>query len=250
MLCFRTYGEVTKPALIFLHGFLGCKEDFHEIAFALQNEYFCVCIDLPGHGESPWQDDPIDAIHTTLMSLPLINPAAVGYSLGGRLLFHLQTLRKEKFSCCFFLASHPGLDSEEKRGERRKNEEGWVHILKTCEINEFLQKWYDQPLFSSLKNNEPLFSQMITKRKEQNMSYLLKMYEMFRLSKQQHFTIFYSPSFFFYGEHDSAYRNLYLNKNWNVVIEKISQSGHAMHIENPEECTHRIRTCLQQIAPH
>lgn len=250
MLCFRTYGEVAKPALIFLHGFLGCKEDFHEIASALKNQYFCVCIDLPGHGQSPWQDDPIGAIHTTIMSLSLINPAAIGYSLGGRLLLELQALRKEKFSSCFFLAAHPGLDSFEEREERRKKEEGLIHILKTSDIDEFLEKWYDQPLFSSLKNNASLFSKILTKRKEQNMSHLLKMYEMFRLSYQKQFTSFCEPTFFFYGEHDNAFRNLYLNKNWNVVVEKISQSGHAMHIENPKECTHRIRTCLQQTAPH
>lgn len=250
MLAFRTYGEVTNPALVFLHGFLGCKEDWNEIAKHLESKYFCVCIDLPGHGESVWHHDPIDALKNTLESFPLKEPSALGYSLGGRILLEWQNRMPEQFSSCFFLSSHPGLTSELTRQERRKKEEQWIHLLQTTEIAAFLEKWYEQPLFTSLKNNKELFSTMILKRKEQNISSLLKVYETFRLSNQTHFDTFSSPSFFFYGEYDTAYRDLYLNKNWNAVIEKISQSGHAMHIENPEECAQRIQRCLQLKCPH
>lgn len=245
MLAYRTYGAVSRSPLVFLHGLLGCKEDWDSVAKELEDTFYLICIDLPGHGSSPWHDNAIDALFHTLDTLSIKQAIGIGYSLGGRIFLEMQNQKTDFFTTLFFLSAHPGLENLKEREERKLKEEEWIKILQTTAIDSYLELWYAQPLFASLKNNTKLFEETLKKRKHQDMSSLLKIYKAFRLSEQKSFNHFSVRSIFFYGEYDSAYRDLYLNKNWYVEIEKISQSGHAIHIENPKECAQRIRTCLQ-----
>ena len=45
-------GCKSKPTLVFLHGFLGSSTDWNETVSLLQDDFYCVTIDLPGHGDS------------------------------------------------------------------------------------------------------------------------------------------------------------------------------------------------------
>lgn len=245
MLAVRTYGPLNQTPIVFLHGILGCKEDWDCIAQRLEDTFYSICIDLPGHGSSSWQEDPVASLFQTLDSLDISSAIGVGYSLGGRILLEMQKQRPDFFTTLFFLGAHPGLGSAKEKEERKTKEEKWIKLLETEPIDSFLELWYAQPLFASLKSNTELFGETLKKRKRQDMRALLQMYKAFRLSNQEHFEHFPVRSIFFYGEYDSTYRDLYVNKNWHVEIEKISQSGHAIPIENPIECAHRIKSCLQ-----
>jgi 2-succinyl-6-hydroxy-2,4-cyclohexadiene-1-carboxylate synthase len=239
-----TYGKITAPPLVFLHGFLGCKEDFEPIAEELSENYYCICIDIPGHGDSPWTGDPIEAIRKTLLSISSQKIAAVGYSLGGRILLQLQKQDPEFFSRTCILSAHTGVDDPSERSLRREKEEKWIDLLKTASTEEFLEQWYKQPLFTSLKNNKALFSKTIEKRKHQDIKCLLQAYEKFRLSEMELITTFSKETFFFYGQYDTAYKDLYLKKIQPTNLEEISESGHAVHSENPLECARKIKQAL------
>ena len=45
-------GKRSKPAVMFLHGFMGDSRDWSEIIDRLKEDVFCITIDLPGHGQS------------------------------------------------------------------------------------------------------------------------------------------------------------------------------------------------------
>jgi 2-succinyl-6-hydroxy-2,4-cyclohexadiene-1-carboxylate synthase len=240
----RTYGKITSPPLLFLHGLLGCKEDFEPIAQKLSENYYCISIDIPGHGDSPWTDDPLEAMQETLLSIPLKKIAAVGYSLGGRLLLQLQKKSPELFSSLCIFSSHTGVDDPSERFLRREKEQEWIDLLKTTNIEQFLEHWYNQPLFTSLKNNKALFTKTIEKRKNQNIICVLQAYEKFRLSEMNPITSFSKETFFFYGQYDTVYRDLYLKKIKPTNLEEISESGHAVHLENPLECARKIKQAL------
>jgi len=240
----RTYGNITAHPIVFLHGFLGCKEDFEAIAQKLSENFYCICIDIPGHGDSPWTDDPLEAIQETLLSIPLKKIAAVGYSLGGRFLLQLQKKSPELFSSLCILSSHIGVDEPSEKFLRRKKEQQWIDLLKTASIEVFLEQWYNQPLFTSLKNNKALFIKTIEKRKHQDIKWLLQAYEKFRLSEMEPITTFCPHTFFFYGQYDTAYKDLYLKKIQTTNLEEIPESGHAVHLENPLECARKIKQAL------
>ena len=121
-----------------------------------------------------------------------------------------------------------------------------MKILEDEPFEDFLTKWYKQPIFSSLQKNNKLLTTLIEKRKHQNKEGLILAMKEFALSKQNLFTGLECQSCFLYGEMDQAYKELYLKQNWNVTVEKISQSGHAVHIENPYECASKIKQWLTQ----
>lgn len=85
MLSCTITGSLEKPPLLFLHGFLGSKEDWREVAVHLQETHCCYAIDLPGHGESQQQSHILESLFTTYLSLKLPPCPLIGYSLGGRL---------------------------------------------------------------------------------------------------------------------------------------------------------------------
>ncbi|MCX6991391.1 MAG: alpha/beta fold hydrolase [Chlamydiae bacterium] len=244
LLSTRTYGNITNPPLLFLHGFLGCKEDFEPLAQKLSENYYCICIDIPGHGDSPWTEDPLQAIRKTLLSISSQKIAAVGYSLGGRILLQLQEKSPELFSCVCIFSSHMGVDTPSERFLRREKEQQWIYLLKTATIEQFLEQWYNQPLFNSLRNKKELFTKTIEKRKHQDTKSLLRIYEKFRLSEMEPITAFSKDTFFFYGQYDTAYKDLYLKKIQPTNLEEISESGHAVHLENPLECARKIKQAL------
>ena len=47
---FKTYGDKHKKPILFLHGFLGSQYDFVDIIEGFKTTYFCISVDLPGHG--------------------------------------------------------------------------------------------------------------------------------------------------------------------------------------------------------
>ena len=77
-----------KNTLVFLHGFLGTKEDWNEIISYLEPKYNCFALDLPGHGSTPycedWEEDIFEEIADFSTPIHLI-----GYSMGGRVAMRL-----------------------------------------------------------------------------------------------------------------------------------------------------------------
>ena len=77
MLNYCVYGDITHPTLIFLHGFLGMKEDWIPLMKQLKDSFFCA-FDLDP------QFELMDTVQAMLEHFPLNNPTLIGYSMGGR----------------------------------------------------------------------------------------------------------------------------------------------------------------------
>ena len=45
-------GDKSNPPVVCLHGFLGSGEDWISVMDSLAEEFYCVAVDLPGHGDS------------------------------------------------------------------------------------------------------------------------------------------------------------------------------------------------------
>ncbi|MCX6987436.1 MAG: alpha/beta fold hydrolase [Chlamydiae bacterium] len=241
MLPFNTYGSHTNPPLIFLHGLLGFKEDWNEVISRLEDAFYCIAIDLPGHGQALSQIDPLSAIKHTIDQLGIDHPSAVGYSLGGRILMKLQKQYPFYFDHLTFLSAHPGLMVQSEKDKKKQEEEVWIERMQTKGIEVFLKMWYDQPLFSSLHKKTELLASIIKTRSTQNLLSILTLYRQFRLSEQEHFRLLPKRTSFFYGEEDLSYKNLYMQKQWNIPLFSIADSSHAVHLENPHACSSKIR---------
>src|SRR3712207_4582359 len=105
-LSYTVSGEPHRPAILFLHGFMGSGADWAHTISALDERSYCVAPDLPGHGSSLGMPHPgaytiegaAQALLTLLDELEIERPLIVGYSMGGRLALYLALRHAERCS--------------------------------------------------------------------------------------------------------------------------------------------------------
>lgn len=200
--------------LVFFHGFLGRSDDWKPVSSFLPAAS-CIGIDLPGHGDSPFMKEfDIDIPHFHL----------VGYSMGGRIAMAYAAKHPEQIASLTLMSSHPGLKSEEEKQKRLASDQEWAKLLLELPIDEFLLRWYNQPIFKTFKPD-------LAMRKKQNVSGLASALIHYSLAKQPHYEI----DHVLIGEKDEKFLALYKNP---VIIPN---AGHMVHLENPQAVAEIIR---------
>ena len=224
-------GLVSNPPLVFLHGFLGCKEDFIPMIDILQEHYFCIALD---------QGDSIEEILETLHDLQISNCSLVGYSMGGRIALALCARFRERFKPIIAMGAHPGLQTEEEREERRRIGNAWTKILLERSFAEFLTQWYAQPMFDRLRKNTPVFEAMLERRRMQNPQEIAKILEQYSLAKQPIYDL--QNAHFLCGAEDKKFIDLYHHRN--IAAHVLPDCGHALPLENPKKCAEVIHAII------
>lgn len=166
-------GERDRPAILFLHGFMGSKSDWTAVMAALEGSFRCVAVDLPGHGTSlglPPETYTIEgaarAVVGVLDELGIERPVVAGYSMGGRLALYLALRYPERCTGIFLESASPGLEDEAEREERRKSDDEKAARLEAGSFEEFLESWYRQPIFASLARDEGLLRRTVEARRD------------------------------------------------------------------------------------
>lgn len=208
------------PPLVFLHGFLGSHADFYPLVSYL-GPRFCVGIDLPGHGNTPFTRDFFGTFPLFAEKIHLI-----GYSMGGRLALQYALKYPERIESLTLISTHPGLKTPLEKEERLKYDALWAEKMVKLPMKEFLKSWYLQPIFDG-------FMPDLTTRETNNPLSLKETLLFYSLGKQDYFPIENNASIFL-GEKDLKFRNLYSR----ATI--IPNAAHAVHLENPKELARRI----------
>ncbi|NTU50619.1 MAG: 2-succinyl-6-hydroxy-2,4-cyclohexadiene-1-carboxylate synthase, partial [Desulfobulbaceae bacterium] len=165
-------GTNQKPAILFLHGFLGSAEDWQEIIAQLASDFHCLAIDLPGHGntvvsggeESYRMEHVAKGIADYLQELGITRCFLVGYSMGGRLALYLALHYPEAFQKALLESASPGLKTEAERTARKAHDESIAQEILQTDFSLFLHRWYNLPLFKTLKTH-PHFDRVLERRK-------------------------------------------------------------------------------------
>ncbi|MCB1084123.1 MAG: alpha/beta fold hydrolase [Simkania sp.] len=216
--------------ITYIHGFLGGPEDWNPLIEQLSGPYQTLA--SPEEIEKP----------VTL----------VGYSMGGRLALDFATRHPKRVENLIILSANPGIDDPIKREARRLWDEEWCHLIKNQGFEAFLEKWYAQPLFTDLRKRSD-FHEIFKRRMENDPDEVIATFR--RLSPGvlpscwKAIEKFLFPTLFLFGERDIKY-HLIRNKlaKLGVKTDLISNSGHAIHLENPTECAHKIKEFLCQQA--
>ena len=149
--------KAAGPALLFLHGFMGSGQDWAETVEAFP-DYRCILVDLPGHGLSagcppglyPMPQAAL-ALLAVLDDLGVETCVPVGYSMGGRLALYLALTHPDRCRAVVLESGSPGLASEREREGRREWDESKATELERQGLDAFLEDWYRQPLFHSIR---------------------------------------------------------------------------------------------------
>jgi 2-succinyl-6-hydroxy-2,4-cyclohexadiene-1-carboxylate synthase len=229
-------GDARHPPLIFLHGFLGCKEDWEEMFSLFEESYFCIALDLPGHGATPYSAHIIRALREEILHIAQEKPTLIGYSMGGRLALECMDIAR----AVIVLSGHPGLQTEKEKQERLKRDEEWSERLLTLPLETFLSEWYAQPLFQHMPRS------VLERRKVQDPQVLSSVLLQMSLGHQSKHRIFSCPALFLYGTYDEKYRKLYLEFAKDVAVREVQNCGHVLHLENAAMCAEAILHWLKR----
>jgi 2-succinyl-6-hydroxy-2,4-cyclohexadiene-1-carboxylate synthase len=168
---YQSGGNPQGQPLLFLHGFMGDCQEFDPILPYFWDDFYCLVIDLPGHGQTEVMgDDSNYGMEKTAIALinfldyfQLSKIGLIGYSMGGRLALYLALHFPEKFSHLILESASPGLQSAIARKKRIEHDAQWIKKLKNENFSEVLTEWYQQSLFNSLRNL-PDFSDLFARR--------------------------------------------------------------------------------------
>ncbi len=271
MLAYCCYGESTKPALLLLHGFLGDKQDWQALMPQLSQHFYCICLDLPGHGDSPELENSPEFNHSahsgfirtaqqikyTLAALNIHQFHLLGYSLGGRIALHLMQLMPDNILSITLESCHPGLTDETQKQQRLINDKIWDERLQTLTIEAFLNQWYLQGVFAELSSSQR--TALIQRRSHNQVDGLRSIYLATSLALQQDLSQL--PNLdadktrqnwhYFVGEQDNKF--LTLARRWQqqakISIHTFANAGHNVHLASPEQFCHTLIDILQQEAP-
>ncbi len=176
---YKTYGDKNSQPLIMLHGFMGESSDFDSLANRLQENYYCIAIDLPGHGQTIVDSETDYIIEKTSEALiqfldekKINNSHLLGYSMGGRVAYYLLTHYPNVFHKAIIESSSPGLKTEQEKIERVQKDLFLSKRMRMEPIAQFLDDWYSLDLFSSIDKNSEAYNKMIERKTKNNIDNL------------------------------------------------------------------------------
>lgn len=241
-------GEVSRPWLVFLHGFSGDCREWQLVGEGL-SDYPRLYVDLPGHGGSG--DIRVSnfaqvsaLLHDTLLSYNILNYWLVGYSLGGRVAMNFAGKHRHPgLQGLVVEGGHPGLLHDEARAARQKNDETWAMRFRHEPLEQVFADWYQQPVFASL--TAPQRAALVALRAQNNGEALADMLLATSLAVQDDLRPMLAkrhyPFWYLCGERDGKFRAI--AEELTVPCQIIHNAGHNAHRENPQGVT----DCLAQI---
>ena len=256
-------GNIEQPVLLLLHGFLGNSNDFKASISQLSSQYCCLTVDLPGHGKTQvlGGDDYYTMAETAIGLIEFLNhlnfkPCHLfGYSMGGRLALYLTLDFPQYFQGVILESTSPGLKTETEQINRLKSDEKLAKSLEdlaasSC-FQEFLDRWYQQPLFQSLKQH-PEFSNILQQRLNNNPPELAKSLRYLGTGKQPSLWEKLSqnqiPLLLLVGEYDTKFKQInqeMANLCSFAQLQIIPNCGHNIQIENRTIWVNTIRNFLK-----
>ncbi len=239
--------------VVFLHGLLGSQQDWENVLKNLQNfpQIIPLTIDLPFHGESENIscdnfDDVCLKLNQCLQS-QLNRPFwLVGYSLGGRIALYYKLFIKNPYLLGAIVeGANIGLPTEQQRQQRWQNDLYWAKRFENEKIDNVLQDWYQQVVFSDL--NFAKKNALIIKRKHNNGSHISKMLQATSLAKQKFLLNEIQEAsniYFLIGARDHKFKIQAQQYNLNYQI--IENAGHNCHWENPTNFVEKLMAIIKQ----
>lgn len=241
-------GNPSSPAILFLHGFLGNKEEWSDIADHLKADYQILAIDLPGHGVSLFEDPASYEMQicsaniiTLLHNLNLRDRVyLVGYSMGGRLALYLAINYPQVFKKVLLISASPGIEDQQEKEKRIAADFILARKLENQDFGLFLEKWYDAELFSSLKMQPDLLRQIICKRMHNSPKYLAMSLDYMGTGQQkslwQDLSCIQIPLDIVVGSNDAKFvsigEKMRLCNQANIRLHKVKNAGHVVHLES------------------
>ena len=259
-LSYTVSGDPHRPTVLFLHGFLGSSADWADAIPALDERFYCIAPDLPGHGRSLGLTPQLYTIkgaakmlRDLLDELEISRAALAGYSMGGRLALYLALLHPERCSRLFLESASPGIEDAAERELRREADEERASRLESDDFGEFLADWYRQPLFASLARHGGLVRETIETRLRNDPGELARSLRGMGAGSQPslwgELAALQVPALAVAGELDEKFVGISVRMaslGPRIRAAAVPGAGHNVRLESPEEYLATLESFLWQ----
>jgi 2-succinyl-6-hydroxy-2,4-cyclohexadiene-1-carboxylate synthase len=254
---FSLTGDRNLPPLLLLHGWMGSCEDYTDLIELLKSQFYCIAIDLPGHGKTEVNggDRGYDFVNTAqgiiqlLDSLEIKRCSIAGYSFGGRLSLYLALTFPDRFEKVMLESASPGLATEFDRQTRVIQDWQIIDRLETDPFADFVRDWYRQSIFIGI-DKHPNFENLIQRRITTNRANdLIKSVERAGLGMQPYLgdrlKIHPQPVSLMVGSLDLKFVNIGRELDRmcpNLTLNIVPNCSHNIHFEQPELWLQQMRS--------
>ncbi|MBU0678539.1 MAG: alpha/beta fold hydrolase [Verrucomicrobia bacterium] len=257
-------GPVDAPVVVLLHGFMGSSADWGPTRSSLADDFRCISFDLSGHGKSVdlGADEYSMALNEELLveelrSLDIESAALVGYSMGGRLALYMLASGMFPWTRVCVESANPGGEAGGGRGEwesgRVSFDEERARELETGDLRTFLQKWYGQSVFASLRERPDLLTEIIERLLENDPRELAKALVGMSQGKQKSLWGTLSttdiPILAVAGALDAKYADIVGRMDGlspTIRGSIVQGAGHVVHAEKPDEWSTFLKEFLSE----
>jgi 2-succinyl-6-hydroxy-2,4-cyclohexadiene-1-carboxylate synthase len=232
---------------VLLHGFTQTSNCWGPLAEDLATDHELVLVDAPGHGDS-------DEVHADLETSALLSGAIggpatyLGYSMGGRTALHLALARPDLVERLILIGATGGLDDEHERAGRRDADELLADRVEAIGVDEFVDEWLRQPLFSALAEEVAHRSERCTNTAEGLARSLRTCGTGTQRPLWSELNQLEMPVIVLAGASDAKFSELgarlCASIGANATFAAVPESGHSAHLENPTGTAVLIRGWL------
>jgi 2-succinyl-6-hydroxy-2,4-cyclohexadiene-1-carboxylate synthase len=241
-------GDRYLPPLLLLHGWMGSSEDYNQVIELLRSQYYCISIDLPGHGKTKviGDDRSYDFIETTngiiqlLDDLEIDRTAITGYSFGGRLALYLALEYPDRFDRVMLESTSPGLATEVERQARIVSDANIIRQLETVKFADFVTDWYRQKIFTGIETHRD-FPSLLDRRMTNNPNNLAKSLKYAGLATQPYLgdklKVHPQPILLLVGALDRKFVSIaqtLTQTSPHITLKIIPHSSHNIHFQQPD----------------
>jgi 2-succinyl-6-hydroxy-2,4-cyclohexadiene-1-carboxylate synthase len=238
---------------------MGSARDWVGVIQRLDDTYYCIAIDLPGHGKSLNLANDLaytlagaaQSVVYTMQQTQAIPAAVVGYSMGGRLALYLARHFKEVCSRLVVESATAGIRGRDERQAREQSDEEKARDLERSRFEEFLRTWYGQPVFASLAENPQELEKVLHRRRSNEPSELAKALRGMSVGAQaplwSDLPGLAMPVLLMAGERDEKYVDIVqamASLLPSAAVEIVPGAGHNVHVENGPAMAESIRQFL------
>ncbi len=253
---YQLVGDRSLPPLVLLHGWMGSSEDYTEVIELLKLQFYCIAIDLPGHGQTEVIGDDLgyNFVNTAtgiihlLDSLKIDRTSISGYSFGGRLALYLVLEFPDRFvgvasgyeHRVILESTSAGLPTVAQRDARIISDDRIISQLATTNFTDFVTNWYRQPIFTGIAAH-PNFPTLIQRRLKNQPDRLAKSLKYAGLGRQPYLLNRLKTHdrsiLLIVGERDRKFSSIAqtLDRNCDCISLKIiPDCSHNIHFQLPQ----------------
>lgn len=225
---------------IFLHGLFGETSDWSFAQDVIPESY---AIDLNLNETTKTFEEGVEEIKNKIQLISgntQIN--IVGYSMGGRIAFHLTRKYPHLIKSLVMISSNfAGIKKAEDKRKRQLNDSKLLEsITDITEYKTFLTSWYKQPLFGKF-NLTDSYRIKLSQVNESSIAKNKRLLEVFStgnqdfLLKKDYEALKDKSIKYIYGEDDTKYKQIAMNAPDFIKTYKITSSSHACHSEQKDQ---------------